>query len=131
MNASRTALSSNPYRLRRTQAVSSNTVFEIQIGSAANSDRAAAACLRSSSVSSRTRTLVSTAIITPNHLTSNGRPHLREGFRFTFGPQTACDLAEIDPGETAGGAKQNSITGFFDGKLCAGYPGTGSTNVLG
>src|SRR5437868_7927249 len=33
VNASRTALSSNPYILRWTQPVSSNTVFAIQIGS--------------------------------------------------------------------------------------------------
>src|SRR5258708_7370511 len=98
---------------------------------AANRDRAAAACLRSSPVSNRTSTLVSTAIMAPNHLASNGGTHLRGRFRFAFGPQTAGDVVEIGFRETAGGTQQNSTPGFFHDELGARYPGTGSTDILG
>ena len=86
VNARRIEPSSNPYRLRRTQFVSSNTVFAIQIGPAANRDRAAASCLGSSPVSSRTKTLVSTAVMTLLHFAANGGTHLCDRFRLAFGP---------------------------------------------
>src|SRR5260370_38608506 len=101
VNVSRITPSSNPYRLRSTQPVSSNTVFAIQIGPATNKDRAAASCLASSPVSSRTSTLVSTAVMTSNHLAVNSITHLREGLRFTFGPQAPADVFEIIARETA------------------------------
>jgi hypothetical protein len=118
-------------QLRRTHPVSSITVFAIQMGPAANRDRAAAACLGSSPVSRRTSTLVSTAIMTPDHLASDGGAHLRWRFRFISRPQTAGDLVKIGSGETAGGSQHNSISGLFDDELRARYPGSGSTYVLG
>src|SRR5471030_1359717 len=131
LNASAMAACSNSYRLRRTQPVSSNTVLAIQIGPAANRDCAAAACLGSSPVSSRTRTLVSIAIMTSNHLAPNGITHLRQSCRFVFRPQTADDLVELGSGKEAGGTQQNSIAGFFHRELSARSPGTGSTYILG
>src|ERR1035437_9965298 len=131
VKASRMALSSNPYRRRRTQPVSSNTVFAIQIGPAASRDLAAAACLGSSCVSSRTTTSVSTAVMTPHHLTSNSRTHLRQRLRFAFGPQTADDLVEIGYQKTDGGTQQNALTGFFDGELRAGAHRPGNAYGLG
>src|SRR5450432_293210 len=124
LNASAMAASSNSYRLRRTQPVSSNTVLAIQIGPAANRACAAAACLGSSPVSSRTSTLVSTAVMTPIHLAPDGSTHLRKGCRFAFRPQTAGNVVEIGLGKEAGGTKQNSTAGLFNGELGARSPGT-------
>ncbi len=97
----------------------------------ADSDLAAAACFGLSPVSSRTTTLVSTAVMTSHYLASNRITHLRRRLRFAFGPQTAGDLVEISFREAVRGTQQNSIAGFFDGELRARRPGSGSSYVLG
>src|SRR5438105_9007724 len=102
VKALRIAVSSNPYSLRRTQPVSSKTVFAIQIGPAANKDRAAASCGASSPVSSLTTTSVSTAVMASHHFPVDSCAHLCECLRFSFGPQTPCHLVEISLGKTAG-----------------------------
>ena len=63
-NAPLMAPSSNSYALRSTHAVSSKTVLPIQTGPEAKTERATAACWGSSPVRSRTRTFVSTAVMT-------------------------------------------------------------------
>src|SRR5271157_1543937 len=123
MNASRMALSSNPYRLRSTQPVSSSTVFAIQIGPAANRRRAAASCPGLSPVSNRTRTLVSTAVMSPVHLASNGSAHLGGRFRLAAGAQTARDLVEAGGGETPGWTEENPVASLLDRELRARSPG--------
>src|ERR1035438_3152669 len=130
VKALRMAPSSNPYALRRTQSVSRNTVFAIQIGPAANSVRASADCLGSSPVSNRTRMLVSTAVMTARHLPANGGAHLRERLRFALVRQAAGHLVETGIGETAGGAEQNSAAGLFDRELRPQRPRLGSTYAL-
>src|ERR1035437_9640547 len=97
---------------------------------AANRDRAAAACFGSSSVSNRTTTLVSTAIMTPNHLAFHSGAHLRGRFQFTFGPQTADHLIELGFGETNSGTQQNAIAGLFHGELRAWAPRAGNAYCL-
>jgi len=67
-------------------AVSRKTVFAIQIGPAANRERAA--CPGSSPVNSRTTTLVSTAVMASKHLAPYRGIHLRERFRLPFERQT-------------------------------------------
>jgi hypothetical protein len=69
--------------------------------------------------------------MTPNHLALTGSVHLRHSFRLAFGTQTAGDLLQIRFWKGAGGAKQNSIAGFFDRELGARPPQAGSTYVLG
>jgi hypothetical protein len=131
VKASQISFSSNPCRLCRTQAVSRRTVFAIQIVSASNSNRAAAAGFGLSLVNSRTKTLVSTAIMTPAHLACKSSIRLCKRFRLTFGPKRANHLADIGLRETARGAEQNSIDGFFDCKFRSWAPGAGCAYALG
>jgi hypothetical protein len=69
--------------------------------------------------------------MTPNHLASNGGTHLHERFRFAFGLKTTGDLVETSSRETARGAQQNSIPGFFNGEFSAWRPGAGNAYILG
>src|ERR1035438_6208731 len=131
VNAVRIALSSNPYRLRSTQPVSRRTVFAIHIGPSAKRARAAAACLGSSPVSSRTTTLVSTAVMASHYFPANGGAHLRGCLRFAIGPQTTGHFVEIGFGETCSGAEQNSVAGFFDCEFRSRPPGPGNTDTFG
>ena len=54
--------------------------------------------------------LVSTAIMTPNHLAFHGGTHLRGCPHFALGPQTAGHLVEIRFGERIGRARQDART---------------------
>src|ERR1035438_803678 len=130
VNASRIALCSNPYRLRSTQPVSSNTVFAIQIGWLANKRRAAAACFGSSPVSSRTRTLVSTAITPPPHFPADGSAHLRGRFRPRLGPEASGHFCEIAHREALRRPQHNPVARLFDRKLHARPPSPGIPNTL-
>jgi hypothetical protein len=69
--------------------------------------------------------------MTPDHPALNRGMHLRERFRFAFGPQTAGDLVETGFGEPAGGTQQYALPGLFNGEFGAWRPSSRSTYVLG
>ena len=61
--------------------------------------------LGSSPFSSRTRTLVSTAIMTPAHFARNGSIHFRDGRSLACGPKTAGHFVDASFEEPPGGTE--------------------------
>ena len=122
VNASRTVRCSKPYRLSSTQAVSSRTVFEIQICPESKSARAAACCGGSSPVSRWTSTLVSTAVMPPSHLFGNRSPRLAGRASLALRAEAPGDGFHVGMGEQGGRTKKDSVLRGFNDELRTWLP---------